>query len=219
MAQTWEELLFVHWPVDAEQIRPHLPDGLELDSGTGRLARDDAVPADGPACARDAAAPGPLQPARDQRADVRDARRQAGIWFFSLDATSRAAVEAARARTGSRTTSCADVEERGLDLRWRSSRIDARVRTCSRRPIARRACSGRARARSRSSSPSATASTPRIAARCTAPRSTTRRGRSSQPSSSSTDHDGARRVRPARRRAARSFSARQDVVCWRLERA
>ncbi|MHC4989391.1 MAG: YqjF family protein [Planctomycetota bacterium] len=31
MAMTWDHLLFVHWPVAAEQLRPLIPAGLELD--------------------------------------------------------------------------------------------------------------------------------------------------------------------------------------------
>ena len=36
MAQTWADLLFVHWPVDSEQLRPQVPDGLELDLQDGQ---------------------------------------------------------------------------------------------------------------------------------------------------------------------------------------
>ena len=31
MAQRWEHLLFVHWRVDAEMLRPHVPPGLEIE--------------------------------------------------------------------------------------------------------------------------------------------------------------------------------------------
>src|SRR5215204_2045661 len=32
MAQTWHDLLFMHWPVAPEVLRPHLPAGLTLDT-------------------------------------------------------------------------------------------------------------------------------------------------------------------------------------------
>lgn len=36
MAQTWHELLFAHWPVAPEMVRPTLPAGLALDLFDGR---------------------------------------------------------------------------------------------------------------------------------------------------------------------------------------
>ena len=35
-AQAWEDVLFVHWPVPAEALRPLVPAGLELDTFEGR---------------------------------------------------------------------------------------------------------------------------------------------------------------------------------------
>ena len=32
MRQTWHDLLFAHWPVPADQVRPYIPPGLELDT-------------------------------------------------------------------------------------------------------------------------------------------------------------------------------------------
>ena len=32
----WEDLLFLHWAVAPEQVRPHLPAGLELDTFDGK---------------------------------------------------------------------------------------------------------------------------------------------------------------------------------------
>ena len=32
----WEDLLFLHWPVEPDVVRPHLPGGLELDTYDGR---------------------------------------------------------------------------------------------------------------------------------------------------------------------------------------
>ena len=31
MTQTWHNLLFAHWPIDVEQLRPKVPTTLELD--------------------------------------------------------------------------------------------------------------------------------------------------------------------------------------------
>jgi hypothetical protein len=36
MAQVWHDLLFAHWPVDAELLRPRLPAGVELDLYEGQ---------------------------------------------------------------------------------------------------------------------------------------------------------------------------------------
>src|SRR5918992_2583003 len=35
MAQTWEDLLFAHWPVPAERLRPLLPDVIPIDERDG----------------------------------------------------------------------------------------------------------------------------------------------------------------------------------------
>jgi uncharacterized protein YqjF (DUF2071 family) len=35
MTQTWNDLLFAHWPVDAELLRPLVPNGFELDRYQG----------------------------------------------------------------------------------------------------------------------------------------------------------------------------------------
>lgn len=36
MHQRWEKLLFLHWPVAPELLRPHVPEGLELDLFDGK---------------------------------------------------------------------------------------------------------------------------------------------------------------------------------------
>ena len=33
-SQRWRDLLFAHWPVDPERLRPHIPEGLTLDCHT-----------------------------------------------------------------------------------------------------------------------------------------------------------------------------------------
>jgi uncharacterized protein len=35
MAQRWRDLLFAHWPVDPDRLRPQIPDGLTLDCREG----------------------------------------------------------------------------------------------------------------------------------------------------------------------------------------
>src|SRR3954462_5743825 len=97
LAQSWEDLLFAHWRVDAGQVRKLVPPGLELDEhdgsawlgvtpfvltgfrlrGTLPLPRVSAFPE--------------LNVRTYVTVDDRP-----GIWFFSLDTPSRLAVEGAR---------------------------------------------------------------------------------------------------------------------------
>ena len=35
MHQNWENLLFLHWPIDPNLIRPLIPDELEIDTFEG----------------------------------------------------------------------------------------------------------------------------------------------------------------------------------------
>lgn len=35
LSMTWRDGLFLHWPVDPERVRPHVPDPLELDTRDG----------------------------------------------------------------------------------------------------------------------------------------------------------------------------------------
>ncbi len=97
MGQTWQDLLFAHWPVAHDLLRPHVPEAVELEQWDGsawvgltpfRVAglRLRGVP------------PLPLLSSfleLNCRTYVRRDDRP-GIWFFSLDASSRLAVEAAR---------------------------------------------------------------------------------------------------------------------------
>ena len=98
MAQRWRDLLFAHWPVDPERLRPRIPEGLTLD------------------CHEDAAwvsiTPFRLEGLRPRgfpalpwissfpelnfRTYVTRARKP-GVLFFSLDAARTAAVMGARA--------------------------------------------------------------------------------------------------------------------------
>jgi uncharacterized protein YqjF (DUF2071 family) len=97
MGQTWRHLLFAHWRVPHDVLRPHVPERLELEEHDGSVwialtpfritgLRARGVP------------PLPLVSSFYElncRTYVR-AGDQPGIWFFSLDASSRAAVVAAQ---------------------------------------------------------------------------------------------------------------------------
>jgi uncharacterized protein YqjF (DUF2071 family) len=111
MGQTWHNLLFAHWRVPHEVLRPHVPERLELEEHDGsawiglapfRVAglRLRGVP------------PLPLLSSFRElncRTYVRGGGRP-GVWFFSLDASSRVAVAAA---------------QRTYRLPYRHARIDA----------------------------------------------------------------------------------------------
>jgi hypothetical protein len=127
MGQTWDDLLFVHWPVDPEQVRPHVPAGLELDLRDGK-AWLGLTPFRLTGLRARGTLPFPYVSAfleLNVRTYVtRDGRP--GIWFFSLDATSRGAVEVARRLYRLPYHHMRAIyEERGLFLRWRSSRLEA----------------------------------------------------------------------------------------------
>lgn len=97
MVQTWNDLLFAHWPVAAEALRPLVPSALPLDTFEGQCwvavapfhmtgVRPRLVP--------------PLPglsafPELNVRTYV-TCGGKAGVYFFSLDAASRLAVWAAR---------------------------------------------------------------------------------------------------------------------------
>jgi uncharacterized protein len=97
MAQTWEHLLFAHWRAPAEQLRAHLPAGVELDRFDG-----DAWLGVTPFRLTGLRARGlPPLPLVSSFLEVNartyvTAGEKPGIWFFSLDASSELAVEAAR---------------------------------------------------------------------------------------------------------------------------
>jgi uncharacterized protein YqjF (DUF2071 family) len=97
MAQTWHDLLFAHWPVPAPSLRPRVPPALALDLFGGEAwlgvlpfhmsgVRPRGIPA----------LPGiSAFPELNVRTYV-TAGGKPGVFFFSLDAGSRLAVEAAR---------------------------------------------------------------------------------------------------------------------------
>jgi uncharacterized protein YqjF (DUF2071 family) len=97
MGQTWENLLFAHWRAPAAALREHLPDGLELD-----LFEDEAWIGVTPFRITGLRARGlPPLPFVSSFLELNTrtyvtAGGKPGIWFFSLDASSELAVQAAR---------------------------------------------------------------------------------------------------------------------------
>jgi uncharacterized protein YqjF (DUF2071 family) len=98
MTQTWNDLLFAHWPVDAGQLRSNVPAEFPLDLFDGRawlsivpFHMTNVTPRAVPTLPRISAFP-----ELNVRTYVtRDDRP--GVYFFSLDAGSSVAVYAARA--------------------------------------------------------------------------------------------------------------------------
>jgi hypothetical protein len=99
--QSWRRLLFLHWPVPPEAVRPVVPREMPLDLRDG-MAWVGVVAFD-----IEAARP-PHVPARlgldfletNARTYVRLPGGERAVWFFSLDAASRLAVTAARLAYG-----------------------------------------------------------------------------------------------------------------------
>ncbi len=97
MGQTWDDLLFVHYRVPVATLRPHVPEALDVQehSGSGWLGVTPFV-----VTGLRARGLFPLPFASSFRElNVRTyvtRDDKPGIWFFSLDASSQVAVEAAR---------------------------------------------------------------------------------------------------------------------------
>lgn len=97
MGQSWEDLLFAHWRVDAESVRKLVPAGLTVDEHDGS-AWLGVTPFVLTGVRLRGTLPLPLVssfPEINVRTYV-TAEDKPGIWFFSLDTSSRGAVEAAR---------------------------------------------------------------------------------------------------------------------------
>ena len=130
----WEELLFLHWPVAPDVLRPHLPDDLELETFDGK-AWLGVVPFVMAATRFRWLPPMPTANRFGEcnlRTYVRhkhDTTRggRPGVWFFSLDAFSRIAVAGARIGFGL-PYFYADISCRREDdhVHYRSSRRDRR---------------------------------------------------------------------------------------------
>lgn len=91
MYQRWEELLFLHWPVESDLVARDLPPGLRVDTFEGkawiglvpflmRKVRPRFLPA----------VPGLSDfPELNLRTYVIDAQGRPGVWFYSLDTPKR----------------------------------------------------------------------------------------------------------------------------------
>jgi len=98
MGQTWEDLLFAHWRVSADELRAYVPEELEIEEHSGSAWLGVV-----PFTLTNLRAPGLLPLPRvssflelNVRTCVRAADGKPGVWFLSLDAASRLAVAAAR---------------------------------------------------------------------------------------------------------------------------
>ncbi len=98
MGQTWQNLLFAHWRVEHELLRPHVPERLELETHDGS-AWIGLTPFAVTGLRLRGTIPLPYVSTfleLNCRTYVRGTDGRPGIWFFSLDASSRAAVAVAR---------------------------------------------------------------------------------------------------------------------------
>lgn len=98
MAMQWHDLLFLHWPVPADRLRPHIPAGLELQTFDG-TAWIGVVPFR-MAGTRPRFVPSLPWFSAFPELNVRTyvtAENKPGVWFFSLDAANPFAVQVARA--------------------------------------------------------------------------------------------------------------------------
>jgi len=130
MRMRWRDLLFAHWPVDVDILRPLLPPALEIDTFDGRafvgvvpFGMEDTAPRGLPGVTYLSVFPEVNLRTYVRIGDV------GGVWFFSLDAGRRLAVEGARlgfhlpyfhARMA--------IEHDGDWIRYRSERRDRRGR-------------------------------------------------------------------------------------------
>ena len=98
MRQKWRDLLFIHWPINPEALRPLIPSPLELDlfEGTAYVGlvpftMTGVRPVGLPAVAG-------LSSFHETnvRTYVRLADRDPGVWFFNLEAANSIAVRLAR---------------------------------------------------------------------------------------------------------------------------
>jgi uncharacterized protein YqjF (DUF2071 family) len=98
MGQSWEDLLFAHWRVPVEAVRPHVPPELDVETYDGS-AWIGVVPFRLTGLRARGLLPLPAVSSfleLNVRTYVSHGGEKPGIWFFSLDASSRVAVELAR---------------------------------------------------------------------------------------------------------------------------
>jgi uncharacterized protein YqjF (DUF2071 family) len=97
LGQSWEDLFFAHWRVDADEVRKLVPPGLGVDQHDGS-AWLGVTPFEIAGFRFRGTLPFPVV-SRFPEINVRTyvtAEDKPGIWFFSLDTSSLLAVEAAR---------------------------------------------------------------------------------------------------------------------------
>lgn len=129
MGQTWDDLLFIHYRVPIDRLRPLVPHGLDVDehSGSGWLG---VTPFAVTGLRARGLLPLPFgssfRELNVRTYVTRDGKP--GIWFFSLDASSRIAVEAAR-RVYRLPYHLAhiSVRRRGADLLYDCSRYEGKA--------------------------------------------------------------------------------------------
>jgi uncharacterized protein YqjF (DUF2071 family) len=132
-AQTWHDLLFAHWPMDAALLRAQVPGALEIDTFCG-AAWIGIVPFRMAGVRWRFTPPLPglsAFPELNVRTYV-TAEGKPGVWFFSLDAANAIAVAAARAAFHlpyfRARMSC---QERGGWMHYDSERTHRGARTAS----------------------------------------------------------------------------------------
>src|SRR5436309_3251898 len=97
MGQTWEDLLFAHWPVDPDELRSVVPPQIPIDT-FGGSAWVGVTPFVVTGVRARLTLPMPYT-SRFPEINVRTYATvdgKPGIWFFSLDTPNRAAVATAR---------------------------------------------------------------------------------------------------------------------------
>jgi uncharacterized protein len=130
MRMRWCDLLFAHWPVAVDALRPLVPPALDIDTFDGRayvgivpFGMEDVAPRGLPSLPGVGAFP---------EVNVRTYVRRdgvEGVWFFSLDAGSRVAVEGARAGFHLAYYKAAmSIDRQGDAIDFRSERRDRRGR-------------------------------------------------------------------------------------------
>jgi uncharacterized protein len=129
MRQNWDKLLFLHWPVEEQVLRPLIPSGLAIDLFDG-CAWIGVVP-----FTMHGVRPSFLPPipwvSSAHELNVRTyvkANGKPGVWFLSMDASSRLVVEAARmAYFLPYFTARMRLEEKNGEIHYSSNRTDTRA--------------------------------------------------------------------------------------------
>ena len=128
MAMRWSHLAFLHWPVPVDVLRPHVPAALDVDTFDGE-AWVGVVPFH-MSGVRLRGTPAPPGPGAFHELNVRTYvthRSVPGVWFLSLDAASRTAVEAGRTAMHLRYLHARiALDEQDGGIRYAARRVDRR---------------------------------------------------------------------------------------------